>query len=155
MSNVEVSDSDELKIRRKNSEENEIGELYGDKGYSKIPLDQINLNTEPISIMNDFSHSFFDLDFNIKSYVKVFLGFAVFIIILFAISILSGHFHYHKDDDNDNKIKDLQKNKMPLKEDMSKSPIQSNNKTINADININITNKNNSINDNFKKENII
>ena len=153
MSKVEVSDSDELKIRRNNSEENEIGEFYGDKGYSKIPLDQINLNTEPISIMNDFSHSFFDFNFNIKSYVKVFLGFAVFIIILFAISILSGHFHYHKDDDTNNEIKDLKKNKMPLKEDISKIPIQSNNRTINADVNI--TNKNNSINDNFKKENIV
>ena len=72
-------------------DDNEIGETYEDRGYSKIPLDQINLNTEPISISNEFSHSLFDS--NIKSYIKVFLGFIVFIIVIFIISILSGHFH--------------------------------------------------------------
>ena len=65
-----------------------------DKGYSKIPIDQINLNTEPISIINDFNYSY--LDNNIKSYIKVFLGFVIFVIFLLLISILSGHFHYEK-----------------------------------------------------------
>ena len=151
MSNVEISDSNELKVRKDN-EEMEIGELYGDKGYSKVPLDQINLNTEPISIVNDFNYSFFDFD--IKPYVKVFLGFAVFVIILFTISILSGHFHYHKDDVHEIKdLKNVNIYKIPLKEEdnISKSPIQPNNQTINE--NINITNKNNSINNDFKKKN--
>ena len=84
------------------SESNEIGEIYDDKdkGYSKIPIEQINLNTEPIEIINDFTQSFFDT--NIKSYIKVFLGFVIFVIILLLISILSGHFHYEKPDINEN-----------------------------------------------------
>ena len=84
------------------SESNEIGEIYDDKdkGYSKIPIEQINLNTEPIEIINDFTQSFFDS--NIKSYIKVFLGFVIFVIILLLISILSGHFHYEKPDINEN-----------------------------------------------------
>ena len=83
------------------SESNEIGEIYDDKdkGYSKIPIEQINLNTEPIEIINDFTQSFFDT--NIKSYIKVFLGFVIFVIILLLISILSGHFHYEKPDINE------------------------------------------------------
>ena len=90
------------------SESNEIGEIYDDKdkGYSKIPIEQINLNTEPIEIINDFTQSFFDS--NIKSYIKVFLGFVIFVIILLLISILSGHFHYEKpeiDENNNNNNK--------------------------------------------------
>ena len=88
-----MSESAYLK-QPKEPEENEIGEIYGDKGYRQIPIDQINLNTEPISIINDFSHSF--LDSNVKSYIKVFLGFVVFVVIILLISILSGHFHYEK-----------------------------------------------------------
>ena len=99
MSRVEISESDNLKNQQNNdNDDNEIGETYEDKGYSKIPLDQINLNTEPISITNEYNHSLFDT--NIKSYIKVFLGFAIFIIILFIISILSGHFHYEKEETN-------------------------------------------------------
>ena len=97
MSNIEISDSQHLKIGP-NNEDNEIGEIYGDKGYSKIPLDQINLNTEPISINNDFNNPFFDT--NIKSYV----------IILFVISILSGHFHYESNQKEGIKEEDLNKN---------------------------------------------
>ena len=77
-----------------------------DKGYSKIPIEQINLNTEPISIINDFNHGY--LDSNIKSYIKVFLGFVIFVIVLLLISILSGHFHYEKpeftENDNNNNV---------------------------------------------------
>ena len=98
MSKIEITDSAQLKTSQYN-DDNEIGETYEDKGYSKIPLDQINLNTEPISITNEFNHSLFDT--NIKSYIKVFLGFVIFIIILFIISILSGHFHYEKKETND------------------------------------------------------
>ena len=81
---------------------NELGENYEDKdkGYSKIPIDQINLNTEPIEIINDFTQSFFDT--NIKSYIKVFLGFVIFVIFLLLISILSGHFHYEKPENTEN-----------------------------------------------------
>ena len=152
MSNVEISESDQFKTE-KNNDDNEIGELYGDKGYSKIPLDQINLETEPISITNDYSYSIFDS--NIKSYIKVFLGFAIFIIILFTISILSGHFHYHHKD-NINEIEGLKNkninNKMSAKKEdiLSKTPIQSfNNQTINS--NENLTNKNNTFYVNVKK----
>ena len=93
------------------SESNEIGEIYDDKdkGYSKIPIEQINLNTEPIEIINDFTQSFFDT--NIKSYIKVFLGFVIFVIILLLISILSGHFHYEKPDINENNNNNNNKNK--------------------------------------------
>ena len=92
MSNVEISEMDKLK--RKDSDDNEIGESYEDRGYSKIPLGQINLNTEPIDISNEFTHSLFGD--NIKSYIKVFLGFVIFVILLIIIAILSGHFHYEK-----------------------------------------------------------
>ena len=96
------------------SESNEIGEIYDDKdkGYSKIPIEQINLNTEPIEIINDFTQSFFDT--NIKSYIKVFLGFVIFVIILLLISILSGHFHYEKpeidENNNNNNINNAEEN---------------------------------------------
>ena len=85
MLKVDISESPN--VLGENEEDN-------DKGYSQIPIDQINLNTEPISIINDFNHSI--LDTNIKSYIKVFLGFVIFLIILLLISILSGHFHYEK-----------------------------------------------------------
>ena len=85
MQKVDISESPN--VLGENEEDN-------DKGYSQIPIDQINLNTEPISIINDFNHSI--LDTNIKSYIKVFLGFVIFVIILLLISILSGHFHYEK-----------------------------------------------------------
>ena len=85
MLTVDISESPN--VLGENEEDN-------DKGYSQIPIDQINLNTEPISIINDFNHSI--LDTNIKSYIKVFLGFVIFVIILLLISILSGHFHYEK-----------------------------------------------------------
>ena len=73
-----------------NFEEDEIGESYGNKGYIKIPIDQINLNTEPISITNN--HSF--LRSNIRTYTKVFLGFLAVFILLIIISILASHFHH-------------------------------------------------------------
>ena len=52
---------------------NYMGENEEDdgKGFSKVPIEQINLNTEPISIINDFNYNFFDN--NIKSYIRVFL----------------------------------------------------------------------------------
>ena len=144
MSNVEISESGHLN-NSNNLDDNEIGETYEDRGYSKIPLDQINLNTPPISISNDFSHSF--IDNNIKSYIKVFLGFAIFVILLVIISILSGHFHYEKVEKNENDInksKRLNKNLNDKHEDNSaiKTPMQSNkNQTIN-DNNINASNNN-------------
>ena len=144
MSNVEISESGHLN-NSKELDDNEIGETYEDRGYSKIPLDQINLNTPPISISNDFSHSF--IDNNIKSYIKVFLGFVIFVILLFIISILSGHFHYEKVEKNENDInksKRLNKNLNDKHEDNSaiKTPMQSDkNQTIN-DNNINAINNN-------------
>ena len=144
MSNVEISESGHLN-NSKDLDDNEIGETYEDRGYSKIPLDQINLNTPPISISNDFSHSF--IDNNIKSYIKVFLGFAIFVILLVIISILSGHFHYEKVEKNENDINKserLNKNLNDKQEDNNaiKTPIQSDkNQTIN-DNNNNIGNNN-------------
>ena len=138
MSNVEISESGQLN-NTKDLDDNEIGETYEDRGYSKIPLDQINLNTPPISISNDFSHSF--LDNNIKSYIKVFLGFVILVILLFIISILSGHFHYEKVEKNEsdsNKNQKLNNNLNIKQEDNSaiKTPIQSNkNQTMNDNIN--------------------
>ena len=125
MSNVEISESDHLQNVQYN-DENEIGETYEDKGYSKIPLDQINLNTEPISINNDFSHALFDT--NIKSYFRVFIGFIIVIIILFTISILSGHFHYEKVDMNENERMKTE-NKMNLKQEveMPETPLKPSN----------------------------
>ena len=91
MKKVNISDSS-----------NEIGENEedNDKGFSKVPIEQINLNTEPISIISDFSYNFFDS--NIKSYIKVFFGFIVFVIFLIVISTLSGKFHYDKPEINNN-----------------------------------------------------
>ena len=141
MSNVEISESDHLHY----NEDNEIGETYEDKGYYKIQLDQINLNTEPITISNDFSYPL--LDTNLKSYIKVFLGFIVFIIILFMISILSGHFHYEKYETEHYKVMEDNNlnNKMIIKQeiDLSKTPLPtSNNITINDNIINNNTNNN-------------
>ena len=139
MSNVEISESYHLKPQQL-TEDNEIGEIYEDKGYSKIPLDQINLNTEPISISTDFSHSLFDN--NIKSYIKVFLGFIVFIIILIIISILSGHFHYEKEEIQNENLN----NKIVVKQEIefNKTSIQSyNNQTVNENITQNISIDNN------------
>ena len=81
---------------------NYMGENEEDdgKGFSKVPIEQINLNTEPISIISDFSYNFFDS--NIKSYIKVFFGFIVFVIFLIVISTLSGKFHYDKPEINNN-----------------------------------------------------
>ena len=75
---------------------NYMGENEEDdgKGFSKVPIEQINLNTEPISIISDFNYNFFDN--NIKSYIRVFLGFIIFVIFLLLISTLSGKFHYDK-----------------------------------------------------------
>jgi len=146
MSNVEISESGNLN-NQKDLDDNEIGETYEDRGYSKIPLDQINLNTPPISISNDFSHSF--LDNNIKSYIKVFLGFVIFVILLVIISILSGHFHYEKVEKNENDINKserLNKNLNDKQEDNSaiKTPLQSNkNQTINSNNNNNNVDNNN------------
>ena len=146
MSNVEISESGNLN-NPKDLDDNEIGETYEDRGYSKIPLDQINLNTPPISISNDFSHSF--IDNNIKSYIKVFLGFAIFVILLVIISILSGHFHYEKVEKNENDINKserLNKNLNDKQEDNSaiKTPLQSNkNQTINSNNNNNNVDNNN------------
>ena len=143
MSNVEISESGNLN-NYNDIDENEIGETYEDRGYSKIPIDQINLNTPPISISNDFSHSF--MDDNIKSYIKVFLGFAIFVILLVIISILSGHFHYEKAEINENdamKNQRLNKNLNVKQEDnATKTPIQSDkSQTINNNIN-NVDNNN-------------
>ena len=143
MSNVEISESGNLN-NYNDLDDNEIGETYEDRGYSKIPIDQINLNTPPISISNDFSQSF--LDDNIKSYIKVFLGFAIFVILLFIISILSGHFHYEKAEINENdamKNQRLNKNLNVKQEDnATKTPIQSDkSQTINNNIN-NVDNNN-------------
>ena len=143
MSNVEISESGNLN-NYNDIDDNEIGETYEDRGYSKIPLDQINLNTPPISISNDFSHSF--MDNNIKSYIKVFLGFAIFVILLVIISILSGHFHYEKAEINENdamKNQRLNKNLNVKQEDnATKTPIQSDkSQTINNNIN-NVDNNN-------------
>ena len=146
MSNVEISESGHLN-NSKELDDNEIGETYEDRGYSKIPLDQINLNTPPISISNDFSHSF--IDNNIKSYIKVFLGFVIFVILLFIISILSGHFHYEKVEKNKNDINKserLNKNLNDKQEDNNaiKTPIQSDkNQTINDNNNNNNIGNNN------------
>ena len=151
MSNVDISDSEHIRANQYNDDGNEIGETYEEKGYSKIPLDQINLETEPISITNDYSYSFFDS--NIKSYIKVFLGFLVFIIVLFIISILSGHFHYEKVEKNENvglSHKNFNKINQKQEVELSKTTIQlSNNKIENANIISNITNNN--LNDNSKK----
>ena len=146
MSNVEISESDHLQNVQYN-DENEIGETYEDKGYSKIPLDQINLNTEPISINNDFSHALFDT--NIKSYFRVFIGFIIFIIILFTISILSGHFHYEKVDMNENGRMKTE-NKMNLKQEveMPKTPLKS---SFNQKLNHNSTLKKNPFDNRLKK----
>ena len=144
MSNVEISESGHLN-NTNDIDDNEIGETYEDRGYSKIPLDQINLNTPPISISNDFNHSF--MDNNVKSYIKVFLGFAIFVILLFIISILSGHFHYEKVEINENdaiKNQRLNKNLNAKQENKSanKTPIQSDkNQKINDNIN-NVDNNN-------------
>ena len=143
MSNVEISESGHLN-NTNDIDDNEIGETYEDRGYSKIPLDQINLNTPPISISNDFNHSF--MDNNVKSYIKVFLGFAIFVILLIIISILSGHFHYEKVEINENdaiKNQRLNKNLNAKQEDnATKTPIQSDkSQTINNNIN-NVDNNN-------------
>jgi hypothetical protein len=144
MSNVEISESGNFN-NSNDIDDNEIGETYEDRGYSKIPLDQINLNTPPISISNDFNHSF--MDNNIKSYIKVFLGFVIFVILLFIISILSGHFHYEKVEINENdaiKNQRLNKNLNAKQENNSanKTPIQSDkNQKINNNIN-NVDNNN-------------
>ena len=81
---------------------NYMGENEEDdgKGFSKVPIEQINLNTEPISIISDFNYNFFDN--NIKSYIRVFLGFVIFVIFLLLISTLSGKFHYDKPEINNN-----------------------------------------------------
>ena len=136
MSSVEISESDHFKTSQYN-DDNEIGEIYEEKGYSKIPLDQFNLNTEPISINTDFTYSFFDT--NLKSYIKVFLGFIVFIIVLFMISILSGHFHYEKIDMNENE-KINTENKINLKQeiDVNETPLKTPlNQTLDANKNKN------------------
>ena len=133
------------------SESNEIGEIYDDKdkGYSKIPIEQINLNTEPIEIINDFTQSFFDT--NIKSYIKVFLGFVIFIIILLLISILSGHFHYEKpeiDENNNN-------NNINNAKDNNKKNNEENNGDINNNkILLNLRRLDNKENNYFEKYNI-
>ena len=88
MSRLEITESSKLKSSKDN-EDNEIGVIYDDKDYTKIPLDQINLNTEPISIINDFGHSLFNN--SVKSYIKIIFGFIVFLIIIILISILSNH----------------------------------------------------------------
>ena len=121
-----------------------------DKGYSKIPIDQINLNTEPISIINDFSSSFFDN--NIKSYIKVFLGFIIFVIILLLISILSGKFHYEKPEisQNNNNNNNLSKNE---KGKDKVDNVDNNNKKIkDKKINLNLRRLNNDVDMKFYLE---
>ena len=143
-SNVEISESDHFKTMQ--DDDNEIGETYEDRGYSKIPLDQINLNTEPISISNEFSHSLFDS--NIKSYIKVFLGFIVFIIVIFIISILSGHFHYEKIEPNENTVTENHNTNNNLNSKHLKKSFQS---LKNKALNESLINNNNNDNNNVKK----
>jgi len=141
MTNVDITDSDSYKFNK--DDNNEIGEIYEEKGYSKIPLDQINLNTEPIMITNDFGGTLFDT--NLKSYIKVILGFLIFIIILFIISILSGHFHYEKIEDYGQKDQNLDNLQNNINNNISRQiEIQSEPKK-------NITNQT-LINDNLKEE---
>ena len=150
MSNVDISESEHFK-KIQDNDDTEIGETYEDRGYSKIPIDQINLNTEPISISSEFSHTLFDS--NIKSYIKVFLGFIVFIIILFMVSILSGHFHYEKIETNEKeeaRIDNLNNMDDKVEDQLSKTPFSSNNNmTLNESL-INNTMNNNTQNDNNK-----
>ena len=89
MPKIDVLETSNLN-QENNFEEEEIGESYGNRGYIKIPMDQINLNTEPISITNN--HSF--LRNNIRTYTKVFLGFLAVFILLIIVSILASHFHH-------------------------------------------------------------
>ena len=112
-----------------------------DKGYSKIPIDQINLNTEPISIINDFNYSY--LDNNIKSYIKVFLGFVIFVIFLLLISILSGHFHYEKpgisekkDNNKKNENEVENDNDIKMKKNVKKQKLQLNLRNLKDNIDI-------------------
>ena len=91
MSKLEITESSILKSSKDN-DDNEIGVIYDEKDYTKIPLDQINLNTEPISIINNFRHSLFDS--SVKSSIKIIFGFLVFLFIIILISILANHFHY-------------------------------------------------------------
>ena len=112
-----------------------------DKGYSKIPIDQINLNTEPISIINDFNYSY--LDNNIKSYIKVFLGFVIFVIFLLLISILSGHFHYEKpeisekkDNNKKNENEVENDNDIKMKKNVNKQKLQLNLRNLKDNIDI-------------------
>ena len=114
-----------------------------DKGYSKIPIDQINLNTEPISIINDFSSSFFDN--NIKSYIKVFLGFIIFVIILLLISILSGKFHYEKPEISENKNNNNNLSKNEKGKDKVDNVDNNNNKIKDKKINLNLRRLNNHV----------
>ena len=70
MAKLEISESSYLKVSN-GIEENGIGEIYDEKEYSKIPISQINLNTEPISIINNFRQSY--CNDNIKSYISGFV----------------------------------------------------------------------------------
>ena len=123
-----------------------------DKGYSKIPIEQINLNTEPISIINDFSSSFFDN--NIKSYIKVFLGFIIFVIILLLISILSGKFHYEKPEisKNNNNNNNLSKNENNKDNKDINNAAENKNKMNNKKINLNLRRLNNDVDMKFYLE---
>ena len=120
-----------------------------DKGYSKIPIDQINLNTEPISIINDFNSSFFDN--NIKSYIKVFLGFIIFVIILLLISILSGKFHYEKPEISENNNNNISKNENN-KDNEDINNAENKNKMNNKKNNLNLRRLNNDIDMKFYLE---
>ena len=134
MLKVDISESPN--VLGENEEDN-------DKGYSQIPIDQINLNTEPISIINDFNHSI--LDTNIKSYIKVFLGFVIFVIILLLISILSGHFHYEKPEISEKKQDNTKINNGKDAIDNNNDNNKINNKRILLDLN-KYNNDNNDIN---------
>ena len=121
-----------------------------DKGYSKIPIDQINLNTEPISIINDFNSSFFDN--NIKSYIKVFLGFIIFVIILLLISILSGKFHYEKPEISENNNNNLSKNENNKDNGNINNAAENKNKMNNKKYNLNLRRLNNDVDMKFYLE---
>ena len=121
-----------------------------DKGYSKIPIDQINLNTEPISIINDFNSSFFDN--NIKSYIKVFLGFIIFVIILLLISILSGKFHYEKPEISENNNNNLSKNENNKDNGNINNAAENKNKMNNKKYNLNLRRLNNNVDMKFYLE---
>ena len=125
---------------------NYMGENEEDdgKGFSKVPIEQINLNTEPISIISDFNYNFFDN--NIKSYIRVFLGFVIFVIFLLLISTLSGKFHYDKpeidNNSNNNKQNDTNNSYENFNNDNNNNDTLNNNAKNESNLNLRILDNN-------------